>query len=352
MDADDIKRRLATGRQIESLEKNQDGAEESSDLLNLTATPEAASTEPDGSSGLLDILDGTWKTKNKGWNLIALPFKDGPFDYRLLMNQYGETLEFSHTDKGVPNRGIDPDGDGMTDQVLDAIGYKQLIDQVAADDSPSSKLRARDGEGLHHEPGLFLHLLNHQSHSTMGKVKSQGPKLEVARLGTIPHGDTVLALGTVEVIDGPPVIPDLNALPLKTTTDINGKYLAPYKHFEDNPFFGTVPKSLPNFPGFFSSNANAILQFSNPGSQVKKTTILHFDTKFATGGIVNIPFITKQADATEMQSTFWIMEVESDNGTEFIMQYSQTVFLDFFKSKVPGERVRWPHVSINTLKKT
>lgn len=39
--------------------------------------------------------------------MIALPHAEGPFGYRLLLNQYNETLKFELVDKAVPNRGID-----------------------------------------------------------------------------------------------------------------------------------------------------------------------------------------------------------------------------------------------------
>lgn len=349
MNAEEIKKRLARGRKIEHLDQPDDnlGIPE----LRVTST----AVKQDDSFNLIKTLQGTWETDDKGWNLIALPFKDpsAPGDYRLLMNQYAETLSFGLSDINVPNRGIDPDASGETTQLIDAIDYMQLIEQVDSDDFPPSTLREDNGGGLHHEPGLFLQVLNHQSSAVQGKGKSQGPKLEVARMGNIPHGDSVLAMGTVEIIDGPPIIPNLDALPLRTTQDLSSGYLAPYKHYEDDPFFGKVPQSVPGFPGFFSTNANAILQFALDGfkKRVKKTTVLHFDTKFGKGGIVNIPFIVKQADATEMVATFWIMELEPENGSdpEFVMQYSQTVFLDFFPSKNDEKKIRWPHVSINTL---
>lgn len=56
----------------------------------------------------------------------------------------------------------------------------------------------------------------------------------------------------------------------------------------------------------------------------------------------------REVNAAEMEATLWIMELKNK---EFIMQYSQTVFLDFFSSNYPNKLIRWPHVSINTLKK-
>jgi hypothetical protein len=88
---------------------------------------------------------------------------------------------------------------------------------------------------------------------------------------------------------------------------------------------------------------------------IKKTTELKVDSTIETGGIFNIPFVTKQADATEMNSTFWIQELkelDAKVNPNLRLQYTQTVFLDFFPRTdgVPG-RIRWPHVSINTLEK-
>ncbi|QIF06135.1 hypothetical protein G5S37_20275 [Roseimicrobium sp. ORNL1] len=303
------------------------------------------------SLGPLMNLVGKWASVAQGWNLIALPFRDpsAQFKYRLLMNQYGENLDFFFVDENIPNRGIQPDADDVTDQLISGLDYQQVVIQVAAEDSPASNLRSPDGKGIHHEPGLFLHLTNHRG-------EHEGEELSIARLATIPHGDSVLALGKVRQFDGPPKIPDLNALPVRVNQDVNANpYLGPYKHFEDNRFFGTVPKTVPKFPGFFASNANAILQFANPGEQVVRTTELHFDTKFGTGGIANIPFVVREANATEMVATFWIMELKPTvplGPPQFVMQYSQTVFLDFFPAPgQPGQLIRWPHVSINTLTK-
>lgn len=336
MKAEDIKARIRAGRKMQKVEP---GARYS----------DVAADQGESLGPLADLL-GSWSSDDRGWNLIALPFRDAsaPFNYRVLMNQYGEELKFDFVDENIPNRGITPDTDGDTDQLLTGLDYQQVIKQVESEDSPSSTLRSPNGKGIHHEPGLFLHVMNH-------RTTEDGKELKVARLATIPHGDSVLAMGTVEVVNGPPTIPGLDALPVRVNQDVvNNPYLAPYLHFEQNKFFGTVPPSTPGFPGFFSTNANAILQFASGRlGAVKKTTILHFDTKFGTGGIVNIPFVVREANATEMEATFWIMELEPENGSDeprFVMQYSQVVFLDFFPSRDdPTKLIRWPHVSINTM---
>ena len=83
------------------------------------------------------------------------------------------------------------------------------------------------------------------------------------------------------------------------------------------------------------------------------TTVLDLDTTHPTGGIKNIPFVVKQADAASMRSTFWIHELAPVDGiVVHQMQYLQVVMLDFFPRRdgLPG-RISWPHVSINTLTK-
>lgn len=333
----EVQRRLQKGRRMRQLGSGVRASQ--------------AEDSREDSLGPLTELQGTWTSPDQGWNLIALPFKDpsAQFNYRLLMNQYGETLDFSvFVDENIPNRGITPDPQGVTDQLLTGLDYQQVIHQVASEDNPPSTLRSRDGEGIHHEPGLFLHVMNHTT-------EHEGEKLTVARLATIPHGDSVLAMGKVtDWFDGPPIIPNLNALPVRATQDLKNPYLSPYQHFENSRFFGNVPTSLPGFPGFFATNANAILQFALGTMNVKRTMVMHFDTRFGTGGIVNIPFIVREANATEMIATFWIMELNTPENEppEFVMQYSQTVFLDFFDSMdEPGQLIRWPHVSINTMRR-
>jgi hypothetical protein len=148
------------------------------------------------------------------------------------------------------------------------------------------------------------------------------------------------------VADGAPGIPTVNALPIGVNQDIktNG-YLAPYKHFHDNPLEGL----------FDPTDPTALLKAANQGVGIVRTTKLEFDTTVASGGINNIPFIVTQANASEMKATFWIQELaETDaaGNPRLRLQYVQVVQLDFFPRFDGGPgRIKWPHVSINTLEK-
>ena len=300
----------------------------------------------DAELGPLKKLPGVWKSSGRGWNMIALPFASAPspLNYRLLLNQYDEELEFTLVDKAVPNRGIQRNGMSIeTDQFLVTLDYQQQISQVAAEDFPNSGKAGDPGLAIHHEPGLWLFMTNEVIDN-----------LNIARLATIPHGDSVLALGMSGESEGVSTIPKINGLPIGVTQDIEANpYLAPYKKFHDNPFKGKV--TAPGFPGFDPTMPQNLLELANNNVKVVKTTTLTVDTSNPTGGIVNIPFIVKQANAASMKSTFWIQELEEKdcNGEPKLrLQYAQVVMLDFFPRRdgLPGS-IRWPHVSINTLEK-
>ena len=154
-------------------------------------------------------------------------------------------------------------------------------------------------------------------------------------------------------MNGPPVIRAVDGLPVGVNQDlVNNPYLAPYTHFHDSPFKGNV--GFPGFPGFDPTAPHLLLQLANNGLTITKTTVLDLDTSNATGGIKNIPFVVKQADAASMKSTFWINELapDGDGNVELQLQYLQIVMLDFFPRRdgLPGP-ISWPHVSINTLTK-
>jgi len=323
--------------------------------------------------GPLSLLPGQWEAVGTGWNMIALPFADGPFDYRLLMNQYDETLEFTFVDDNVPNRGLPgviqdckkhKGKKQEADQFATTLDYQQAIRQQVAEDFPVSGLAGNSGLAIHHEPGLWLHMKNLQTidkdfSATEGVVDAV---IEVARLATIPHGNAVLALGTATKEKGMPEIPPISGLPIGRFEDLStpgydfneDPYLEPYKHFIDNPFMGNV--TAPGFPGFNPRDMNEILRFANQGVDIHRTTTLTVDSTRQSAGIANIPFVAKQAEPVSMKSTFWIQELkEKDkNGHHKLrMQYSQVVMLDFFRPREDGlpSRAQWPHISINTLEK-
>ena len=300
-------------------------------------------------------LDGQGQSPfdGRGWNLIALPFAEPGQrrNYRILMNQYNEVLKFTKIDDKVPNRGITVSRPAdRADQRVAALDYEQMIAQISAKDVNESGDAGAPELPIHHEPGFFLHMRDQRTDD-----------FDIARLATIPHGNAVTALGKSDSVNGAPTIGPLSGFPdgvsidiveaVKNATDPN-VYLFPYNHFTQNPFKGVL-EGTP-FPGFSPENANALLELGLPNNVVK-TTVLHMDTDVLEAGIVNIPFVVRQADAAEMKATFWIMELDEkdDKGRpRLVLAYSQFIFLDFFNrfDGRPG-LIRWPHISINMMEK-
>jgi hypothetical protein len=295
----------------------------------------------DPALGPFRLLPGTWTGTGTGWNMIALPFETPPpLDYRLLLNQYSEQLTFTLVDKAVPNRGVNDERTQQTDQHVVTLDYEQVIHQDVVVDHPASDQTGAPNAAIHHEPGLFLN---------MGQPIPDG--FDIGRLATIPHGDAALALGKSSTVVPPAVvsIPAVDGLPIGVRKDLTSAYLEPYKFFQDNPFKGNVTAAA--FPGFNPVTPQQLLQLALDGfkTRLKKTTILELDTTNPTGGIHNIPFVVKHANAASMKSTFWIHEL-TDHSLR--LQYLQIVLLEFFPRRdgLPG-LIEWPHVSINTLTK-
>ncbi len=339
--------------------------EKESNMRRVTNVTSDMNSETVLQLGPLAPLVGRWEGHGTGWNMIALPFKDSAnpnIPFRILMNQYDEKLDFFTVGDKIPNRGI------TEDQEVATLDYQQVVTQIEAEDFPSSKavpgagpngLAGPKGSDIHHEPGLWIH------------VKDNQPKINginIARLASIPHGNSVLATGIASYVDGMPEIPGINALPFgrfetieQTPPDVYDfrdpcdEYLSPYKHFIDNPFMGTAA-GFPGFPGFSPRDMNEILNFANKDVDIVKTTVLNVDSTREHGGIKNMPFVQRESEPVSMRSTFWLQQLreQDENGNPKLrLQYSQIVMLDFFadrEDQMPG-RAQWPHISINTLEK-
>jgi hypothetical protein len=133
--------------------------------------------------GLLKDLAGTWK--GRGFNLIARPDFHDKTDLYLQLNQTRETLKFDPIGSSIPNRGF-----GQDDIELFGLTYLQQISDAAFDGA------------LHIEPGIWVT----QPATTFPPETAPPPGQLVARMGTIPHGNSLLAAGIAEPFTGPPVL--------------------------------------------------------------------------------------------------------------------------------------------------
>jgi len=195
--------------------------------------------------------------------------------------------------------------------------------------------------GIHIEPGLWLHV----------PATAAPPAGDTyVRQATIPHGDSLIAqswfAGVVEGIpqiapvDSTPftdTIPALNSEPINPIID--PVYLAQYN---DSPL---PPTGMP--PGLNARrtirNPALVLKAAIAGQKIVSSVVLKISTVAPAGGILNIPFVTRNANAAQMDAIFWLEKVEHTNGQHFMqLQYVQRVILEF-------DSIRWPHFSVATL---
>lgn len=258
--------------------------------------------------GLLAELSGSWF--GHGFNLIAVPNKQNNSDFRLILNATIEHIQFNSIGSPVPNRGSSQD-----DINIFGLTYLQRVND------------AQTHEGIHIEPGIWLNV---------PATTSPAAPASIVRQSTIPHGDSLLAQGTAFSVASGPHISPVSSTPTGSGSALNRPgYLDTY-------FRSGLPQGMPQA---YVSNMNQALVDAIQGQEIINTVVLQV-ASIPVGGIVNIPFITTNANATKMDATFWIETVQRADGTQFMqLQYTQTVILNFLD-------IDWPHISVATLIKT
>jgi hypothetical protein len=275
-----------------------------------------------GDLGPLADLAGTWV--GGGFNLISLPDFDstppstGPAPFRLKLSATLETLQFIPIGGAVPNRGALTafgSSTGQPDIALHGLTYLQRVSDAVTK------------EALHIEPGIWINV----PATTVAPVAPA----TVVRLGTIPHGDALLAQGSALTVSGGPQIAAANSTPTQNPvkpTPIPPGYFDPFLN----------PPLPPGIELPFVRNPNLVLEAAILGQNITNTVVLIISTT-PSGSIANIPFVVQNANATRLDAVFWIETVQQPDGTTFLqLQYTQTVILHFLE-------IDWPHISVATL---
>ena len=338
----------------------------------MAARPRTIRFSPDAKQvgdklGFIEKLRGTWE--GQGFNLIARPDKQGGSPLFLELNQTFETLSFIPISSTIPNR-----GNAVDDIELFGLTYLQKISDLAT------------GGALHIEPGIWVHIPSQDTNN--GQTQS------VARMATIPHGNSLLAQGTAINLDplpGGTFDPDAVSAANTAPFGLAGPMPAPGTPGGFPPY--DLSNLTPAAKNFRTSNLpdtilgvpmqDAILDpvklltAALSGQTIEKMVVINVATvaslsqtqpgpgsqpakplAFAGGGggVENIPFLQTNANAATVFATFWIEQIQgptADSG--FLqLQYVQTVLLNFplLKPNAAPVPLSWPHVSVATLKKT
>lgn len=312
--------------------------------------------------GLLAELAGNWH--GHGFNLIARPDKEGAGPLFLELNQTEETLKIDPISSSIPNRGF-----AQQDIELFGLSYLQKISDAVT------------GGALHIEPGLWV-----TQPATTAPDESPPPGGQiVARMGTIPHGNALLAQGSAisvpELAGGTFEIAPVDTAPfdagapipaggtqggfppynLANTTPAAVNFRTPFGNIPEVP----LPAAIDGVPmQTVINDPTRLLQQAIKGQFIEKMVVIRIATVASlnvqtgavpvpdgAGGIENMPFLVTNADAALFFATFWIEKIRRRVGSFQQLQYVQTVMLNF---PVLGTatNLSWPHVSAATLRKT
>jgi hypothetical protein len=270
--------------------------------------------------GPLKDLPGFWQ--GIGFGLIARPNFSGGNENGIFLelNLLRETIEFTAIGSPVLNR-----GSVQEDIAIYGLTYVHRVTDGIT------------GGALHIEPGLWLNI---------PATTDPASDASISRLASIPHGNAVCTVGHAEnvVFEGLPEIPPANTVPFPiganqpaagTKNPFSEYDLSKPNKFRSSPLPPEITQALINDP-------NDLLRRALQGQKLTKITRL-ITTTPSDGGIGNIPFITKNADAPGLESVFAIEVVQGPSGDEFLqLQYSQTALLNF-------RGMSFPHVTVGTL---
>src|SRR5262249_32798904 len=180
----------------------------------------------------------------------------------------------------------------------------------------------------------------------------------VVRMASIPHGTVLLAQGGASTIAGPPQIDDVDIIPFSpgspgtkgSFNDAKQAFSALDRSVTKQFRQPSDPTTVPGITQAMVKNPNSVLKHAIAGQDIKNTIVLHVSATNAhlNGvGTANTFFLTENASANLVSATFWIETVKKPHrpGNFLQLQYTQTVMLDF-------NGLRWPHVSVATLRKS
>lgn len=151
------------------------------DVPELRIAPDAETVFQD--LGLLAELAGSWE--GDGFNLIARPDFKQKSNLFLQLSNTRENLVVTPIGSPIPNRGF-----GQKDIKLSGLTYLQKISDLTS------------GSALHIEPGIWIK----QPNTTYPPEAAPKDQDLIARMGTIPHGNSLLAQGIASHFTGDPVL--------------------------------------------------------------------------------------------------------------------------------------------------
>ncbi len=325
------------------------------------------------------------------YNIMPLPQTSDPDGYILKNFKYHEKLHFNNADTAntlaiaarAPNRG------GAVNQDARAMFYEQQVKFAEGPQGP--RAGSPDGDVVHVENGAWLYLPrfvqvpgpypadppgsnNFAPPVTMVTPSQQQPSdIVIAKQISIPHGNSILALGSFEtqpnaagnsgvwsgnaVIPGSPVIPDAAypypmAAPPARSADGTPIPPAPVSSLNaDSRYSQPLVSSPTDDNDYQNPHPDLTLNPNKPLQQavalIKPTSYMHWKvtTDPQTNGkgvVTNIPFERRVSDVTTYSAEYWLLF----NGNVRYLAYTQTILMVMI---VKDQKYVFPHLTCNTV---
>jgi len=287
-------------------------------------------------------LVGNWTSLPAGtysWNVMPLPQDDAPDLFILKNFAYSEEITFAKIPGTAPNR-----GGGFT-QVANTLFYEQRVYF-----SPGGIVPAKAENTLvHAENGswLYFNIIN-QKGGAFGegpttplpdgipKLPVQPAQSAVGKQMSVPHGNSILAVGSVMTGTGKPSIKQVSTIP-----SYNGQPYGVSQYGASSIVNGV--ESNPNI----NPNIKLLNFLDSPGLTV--TDYIHYNVSAPQSEITNISFETKHSKVTAYEQDVWIL---NPNSAQPILMYSQNIGLDLdlvSNKSTDMKVVSFPHITCNVL---
>ncbi len=299
---------------------------------------------PGGLAEFQSLLIGTWGnqdfgTSGKGgttnplsYNVMPLPQASSPSGYILKNFSLYETVKFnSNADVALPTSAPNRGSDSL--QVPTALYYSQ---QVYFAEGPGI------GTIVHTENGSWLNL------QTAGKIdgpyggpivfdnpNQQPPTITIAKQMSVPHGNSVLALGAFDAPAASTTIPDsASTLPTGSPALDTTQYTTTLADPSDYQNPSPANTANPNAP------IQEALGIINPNS------VIHWSVSTANhGNTMDIPFEQSVANVFDYSADYWLLSTDGGKSYNYLA-YSQNISM---KMAVNGVMYTFPHITSNCV---
>jgi hypothetical protein len=317
------------------------------------------------------------------YNIMPLPEIGAPDGYILKNFRYHERLKFNDNkaESTLAIAAVAPNRGGLVSQNCRALFYEQQVRFAEGPQGPGGP-QAQDkkrGDVVHVENGAWLWLPRfvqqmgpfpaNPDKQAVTEDLEQPVDIMIAKQMSIPHGNSILALGTFDTIDahsakkkcertatpiikGSPVIPDgstpypMPAIAERPPASLKSNLDACARYSTQKSAMNDYQNPHPDLTRFPNRPLQTAVEIIKPDYYMHwyVTTLPQANGR---GHVVNIPFERRVSDVIGYSAEYWLLFKGKDKHKHKYLAYTQTIPL-----RIPINEVKYvfPHITCNTVK--